>query len=40
MAFDVPDGLGPKKTEDGYDLDSTSYFMTGRLDATCVNVSP
>ena len=40
VAFDEADGLGPKKTEDGHHLTSHSYFMTGRLDATCVNVSP
>ena len=40
VAFDEPDGLGPKKTEDGHQLDSTSFFMTGRLDATCVDMSP
>lgn len=40
VAFDEADGLGPKKTEDGHHLTSKSYFMTGRLDATCVNESP
>lgn len=40
VAFDEADGLGPKETEDGHHLTSNSYFMTGRLDATCVNVTP
>lgn len=40
VAFDEADGLGPKETEDGHHLTSHSYFMTGRLDATCVNESP
>jgi len=40
VAFDEADGLGPKETEDGHHLTSNSYFMTGRLDATCVNESP